>query len=85
MLNRKAPKIIQINNIFDSPIYLRQTINVSTRKIIKEIIDEQHRIRTIINFANNRFKISNNKLEDKLFNDLPNKYKENFLEYKNTK
>lgn len=121
MLNRKSPKIIQINDIIEwynkgeivlspkyqrnsvwnesaksylidsiirglpiPPIFIRQRIDVNTRKTFREIIDGQQRLRAITEFANDRFKISKSHNElygGKFFSQLDDDVKSIFLEY----
>ena len=121
MLNRKSPKVIQINDIIEwynkdeivlspkyqrnsvwnesaksylidsiirglpiPPIFIRQRIDVSTRKTFREIIDGQQRLRAITEFANDKFKISRSHNElygGKLFSQLDDDVKSIFLEY----
>lgn len=121
MLKRKAPKVIQINDIVNwyekeeldyspkyqrnsvwntkaksylidtiirglpiPPIFMRQKIDVNTRKTYREIIDGQQRIRAIIDFVNDKFVISkmhNELYGNKCFSQLDEEIKEAILEY----
>lgn len=66
------------------PIFMRQKIDVSTRKTYREIIDGQQRLRAITEFANDKFSIlkSHNAIYGgKYYSDLDNDSKANFLEY----
>lgn len=121
MLKRKAPKVIQINDIVNwyekdeldyspkyqrnsvwntkaksylidtiirglpiPPIFMRQKIDVNTRKTYREIIDGQQRIRAIIDFINDKFVISkmhNELYGNKLFSQLEDDVKESILDY----
>lgn len=121
MLNRKSPKVIQINDIIEwynkgeivlspkyqrnsvwnesaksylidsiirglpiPPIFIRQRIDVNTRKTFREIIDGQQRLRAITEFANDKFKISKSHNElygGKFFSQLDDDVKSIFLEY----
>lgn len=121
MLNRKSPKVIQINDVIDwytkdeivlspnyqrnsvwnekaksylidtilrglpmPPIFLRQTIDTTNRKTNREIIDGQQRLRTIIEFVNDKFKVlkSHNEIYGGLlYSQLDDDVKLAFLEY----
>ena len=121
MLKRKAPKVIQINDIINwyekdeldyspkyqrnsvwnikaksylldtiirglpvPPIFMRQKIDVNTRKTYREIIDGQQRIRAIIDFVNDKFAISkmhNELYGNKYFSQLDDDVKEAILDY----
>ncbi len=121
MLKRKAPKIIQVNEVVNwyekgeldyspkyqrnsvwnikaksylidtiirglpiPPIFLRQKIDVNTRKTYREIIDGQQRLRAIIDFVNDKFAISKSHNElygNKLFSQLDDDVKEAILDY----
>ncbi len=121
MLKRKAPKVIQVNDIVNwyekgeldyspkyqrnsvwnikaksylidtiirglpiPPIFMRQKIDVNTRKTYREIIDGQQRIRAIIDFINDKFVISkthNDLYGNKLFSQLDDDVKESILDY----
>ena len=39
-------------------VFIRQSINVQTRKSIREVVDGQQRLRTILSYLNDGFKIS---------------------------
>lgn len=121
MLKRKAPKIIQINDVINwyekeelnyspkyqrngvwntkaksylidtiirglpiPPIFMRQKIDVNTRKTYREIIDGQQRIRAIIDFVNDKFVISkmhNEMYGNKCFSQLDEDIRESILDY----
>lgn len=54
-------------------VFLRQKIDIGTRKSVREVVDGQQRLRTIIGFVNNEFAISrkhNSKFGGKKFSDL---------------
>lgn len=56
-------------------IFIRQTINVDTRQSIREVVDGQQRLRTIISFLNDGFVISkkhNDKYGGYFFSQLGN-------------
>ncbi|HCC07779.1 MAG TPA: DUF262 domain-containing protein [Clostridiales bacterium] len=66
------------------PIFMRQTIDVATRKTFREIIDGQQRLRAIIEFIQNKFAISkshNSEYGGKKYEDLLEDIKEQILEY----
>lgn len=45
-------------------IFIRQTLNIETRQSIREVVDGQQRLRTIISFLNDGFTISKKHNED---------------------
>ncbi len=121
MLKRKAPKIIQINDIIDwydkneiilspkyqrnsvwnekaksylidsiirglpiPPIFMRQTIEVDSRKTLREIIDGQQRLRAITEFIHDGFpiaKMHNEQYGGLFYSQLDDDVKESILEY----
>lgn len=67
------------------PIFMRDKLNLSERKTIREVVDGQQRISAILDFYNNKLSIKksqNNELGGKYFNDLSEEEQENFLTYK---
>ena len=65
-------------------IFLRQIIDVNTRKTTREIIDGQQRLRSIIEFSQDSFSISkshNNELGGQFYSDLDDDLKEAFLSF----
>jgi hypothetical protein len=65
-------------------IFLRQLVDTKTRKTTREIIDGQQRIRTIIDFVENKFPIlssHNQVLGGKFYKDLDEEIQERFLQY----
>ena len=121
MLKRKAPKVVQINDIIDwyekgelkispkyqrnsvwnekaksylidtiirglpiPPLFMRQSIDVMSRKTLREVIDGQQRIRAITEFIENKFKILKSHNEEyggKAYDELDDEVKEGLLEY----
>jgi uncharacterized protein with ParB-like and HNH nuclease domain len=83
--NAKSYLIDTIIRGFPIPqIFLRQSIDTSTRKTTREIIDGQQRIRSIIEFTENRFSIlpsHNNEFGKKFYDDLSEEVKEKILNY----
>lgn len=66
------------------PIFMRQSIDVSTRKTHREIIDGQQRVRTIIDFVNDKFVISkthNDECGGLLYSELDDEVKGSILGY----
>lgn len=64
-------------------IFIRTKINPKMQKTIKEIVDGQQRIRSIVEFANDEFTL-NNKSENfkgKKYSDLPEDVQQAFLGY----
>ena len=73
-----------VRNLPIPPIFIRQTIDVDTRKITREVLDGQQRISTIIDYVNNLFfifKSQNDQYGNMYYNDLPDEVKEGFLNY----
>lgn len=65
-------------------IFLRQIIDVNTRKTTREIIDGQQRLRSIIEFTQDSYPISkshNNDLGGKFYSELTDNLKEAFLSF----
>ncbi|MXI87801.1 DUF262 domain-containing protein [Sphaerochaeta halotolerans] len=66
------------------PIYIRQRIDLTTRKTIREVIDGQQRLRAIIDFYNDKFRIHrthNQTYPNKIFSELPDDVKLDFLRF----
>ena len=67
------------------PLFMRDKLNLNERKTIREVVDGQQRISTIIDFYNNKFPIKksqNKELGGKYFNNLSEEEQEHFLTYK---
>lgn len=83
--NAKSYLIDTILRGFPIPqIFLRLSIDTTTRKTTREIIDGQQRIRSIIDFTENRFSIlpsHNAEFGKKFYNDLSPDEKERILHY----
>lgn len=65
-------------------VYIRQKIDISTHKTIREVVDGQQRIGTILDFVDDKIrvmKIHNETYGELTFSDLPDDVKEDFLEY----
>lgn len=65
-------------------IFIRQQIDVTLKKTLREVIDGQQRLRAIFGFINNEFPIAKNHNEDYggyFYNDLPEDVQEKMLEY----
>jgi hypothetical protein len=62
---------------------LRTRVNVTTKKSIREVVDGQQRLRAILDFAENKFRLSKRATEfaGKRYSDLTEKQQENFLGY----
>lgn len=84
-LNAKSYLIDTIlNGLPIPPIFIRQKIDVGIRKTIREVLDGQQRLRTIIEFKNNDFKILSSQSEEfgnMYYKDLNDDYKGIFLEF----
>lgn len=66
------------------PIFIRSRIDVNTRKTNREVLDGQQRIRTILSFLNNEFKIKKNhnaEFGNMKFDNLDDDIKGDFLGY----
>lgn len=67
------------------PVFLRQSVDAKVNKIFKEVIDGQQRLRTIIDFYNDKFPIKGPFAEKAVnglhYSELSNEHKESFLEY----
>lgn len=74
-----------ILNGFPIPaVYVRQKIDLKTKKTIREVIDGQQRITAILDYLSDKFavlKVHNKKYGDLTFSELPNEVKEKFLDY----
>jgi hypothetical protein len=64
-------------------IYLRTKINVLTQKAVREIVDGQQRIRAILDFAENKFALTQRAQEYKgmRYSNLSDEQKATFLSY----
>jgi hypothetical protein len=65
-------------------IFIRQITNPDTRITIREVVDGQQRLRTILNYVKDGFKISKVHNEDYgglVFSQLPNEIKTDILKY----
>lgn len=64
-------------------IYLRTRIDVVTKRSIREVVDGQQRLRAILDFAEDGFKLSNRSelFEGKKYSTLSEEEKETFLSY----
>ena len=66
------------------PVFIRQHIDTKTRKSIREVIDGQQRLGTILNFLKNGFKVYKTHNEDYgnlYFSELPPDVQNDFLQY----
>lgn len=121
MLKKKAPKIVQINDILQwyendelelspkyqrnsvwnekaksylmdtilrglpiPPIFMRQSIDVATKKTFREIIDGQQRLRAITEYIDNKYPVSkthNEKYGGMYYKDLSEEIQEQILDY----
>lgn len=81
----KSYLIDTILNGFPVPaVYVRQQINLKTKKTVREVIDGQQRISTILDYINDKFPVSrvhNKKYGGLKFSELPDEVKEKFLDY----
>jgi len=65
-------------------VYLRQRIDLRTKKTIREVVDGQQRIRAILDYIRDEFavsKIHNSTYGGRKFSELPDQVKGEFLEY----
>jgi len=66
------------------PVFIREKIDIDTSRSIREVIDGQQRLRAILDFINDGFKvlkIHNEEFGGKYFSELPDNIKEEFLRY----
>lgn len=84
-LNAKSYLIDTIlNGLPIPPIFIRQKIDLELRKTTREVLDGQQRLRTIIEFKNNEFKILKSQSEEfggMQYDTLPDELKETFLTF----
>lgn len=83
-LNARSYFIDTILNGYPFPkVTIRQKMDLKTRRTIREIIDGQQRLMSILDFANNKFNLTavSKKYKGKKFNELNDEDKENFLKY----
>lgn len=64
-------------------IYIRTRIDLQTKSTIREVVDGQQRLRAILEFANNKYKLTRraNEFEGYQYNTLPPELQEKFLSY----
>jgi hypothetical protein len=65
-------------------VYMRQDINPETRRVRREIVDGQQRLRTVLTFIKDAFKISKSHHPDfggRTFSELPNGTQRDILKY----
>jgi hypothetical protein len=64
-------------------VFIRTKIDLKTRKSIREVVDGQQRLRAILDFANDKFALSNRAKEFKgyRYSTLPEELQEAFLSY----
>lgn len=65
-------------------IFIRATTDPKTRKTVREIVDGQQRIRTILSFVKDAFRISkihNDEFGGKTYSELPEEVQTEFLKY----
>lgn len=83
----KAKSFLMDTIVRGKPIpkfFIRQTINVSTKTTVREVVDGQQRLRTILSFINDGFFISKRQNEDfggKYFSQLPESTQNQILAY----
>jgi len=66
------------------PVFIRQHIDIETRKTIREVIDGQQRLGAILDFLKDGFKVSkihNEDHGDLYFSELPLDVQDDFLQY----
>jgi hypothetical protein len=65
-------------------IFIRQNVDPQQRRTIRDVVDGQQRLRSVISFARNEItvlKSQNPSLGGKTFNDLPTDMQKRFLDY----
>lgn len=66
-------------------IFIRQIIDIKTRRTIREVVDGQQRLRTIIDYINDAFKVRrshNEEYGELFFSQLPDEVQSKILGYK---
>ncbi|CAB1245761.1 conserved protein of unknown function [Ruminococcaceae bacterium BL-4] len=66
------------------PIFIRQTIDPQTKQTYREVIDGQQRVRAILEFVNDEFRLHkshNAEFGGNFYSQLPDEIKEQILEY----
>lgn len=66
------------------PVFIRQQIDIKTRKATREVIDGQQRLGAILDFLEDGFKVSkihNETYGNLYFSELPTKVQNDFLQY----
>jgi hypothetical protein len=85
--NAKARSYLIDTVIRGKPIpklYMRQSVNPTTRRTLREIVDGQQRLRTVLNFIQDGFKLSKSHHEEyggRLFSGLPEDVQKDILKY----
>ncbi|MCK4428748.1 MAG: DUF262 domain-containing protein [Candidatus Aenigmarchaeota archaeon] len=67
-----------------SKLYMRESIDISTKKQTREVVDGQQRLNTIFSFIDNGFKIKeehNKEYRNLYFSELPERVKKDILGY----
>lgn len=84
-LNAKSYLIDTIlNGLPIPPIFIRQKIDIAMQKTIREVLDGQQRLRTIMEFKNNDFKVLRSQSEEfgnLTYDNLTDDLKEKFLSF----
>ena len=65
-------------------VYIRQKIDLTTKKTVREVVDGQQRIRAILEYINDKFtilKVHNKVYGGLYFSELPEDIKNSFLEF----
>ena len=66
------------------PIFIRLNFDTQTRRTLREVVDGQQRIRTVLEFLRGEFrilKVHNEDLKDMYYEDLPEDMKQRVLQY----
>lgn len=85
--NAKAQSFLMDTIIRGKPIpklYMRQSVNVSTRRALREIVDGQQRLRTVLSFIKDGFKLSrthNRESGGRFFSELDEDTQKEILKY----
>ena len=67
-----------------SKIFMRHDVDPKTKKSVREIVDGQQRLKTILNYLSDGFKLSkthNRKYGGKYFSQLPDNIQKDMLQY----
>ncbi len=72
-----------LNRYVFPKVYFYQVFDKSIKKVVREIVDGQQRLTTVLSFLNDEFRLSNRslKFQGKLFSELDEDLQQQFLTY----